>query len=77
MLIITYYNYMSASKHIKKCMIEKEIKAGNLAEKLGMMPQTFYNKLSRDSMSFSDAEKIADALGCDVVLIDRTTQKIY
>lgn len=68
---------MSASKHIKKCMVEKEIKAGTLAEKLGMIPQTFYNKLFRDSMSFSDAEKIADALDCDIVLIDRTTQKIY
>lgn len=68
---------MSASKHIKKCMIEKEIKPGILADKLGMIPQTFYNKLSRDSMSFSDAEKIANALDCDIVLIDRTTQKIY
>lgn len=68
---------MGASKHIKTAMIDKGIKAGTLAEKLGELPQTFYNKLSRDALRWGEAEKIANALNCDIVLRDRETGKTY
>jgi len=68
---------MSASKQIKKVMIEKNIKPGAVAENLGMDPQVFYNKLFRDTMKYNDVEKIADALGCDIVFKDRQTNDIY
>ena len=68
---------MGATVHIKAAMLNKGIKSGELAEKLGKIPQTFYNMLTRDTMKFADVEQIADILGCDVVLVDRETKKIY
>jgi len=68
---------MGAAKHIKIAMTDKEIKPRQLADRLGMIPQTLYNKLSRDSMTYTDAEAIADMLDCDIVLIDRKTGKRY
>ena len=53
---------MSASKQIKQAMLEKNIKISDLAEKINMKPQPLSNKLYRDTMSYSDVEKIADAL---------------
>lgn len=71
---------MGASKHIKIAMTDKNIKPGALAAALGYdedKRQVFYNKISRDTMKFEDVEKIADVLGCDVVLVDRITKKLY
>lgn len=68
---------MGASKHIKLCMTDKDIKSGSLAEKLGSDPQVFYNKLNRDTWKFSDVETIANILGCDLLLVDRETGKTY
>ena len=64
---------MGASKKIKQVMIEKNIKVGELAERIGMKPQPLSNKLFRDTMSYTDVEKMADALGCDVKIVDRET----
>ncbi|KSV59078.1 helix-turn-helix domain-containing protein [Acetivibrio ethanolgignens] len=68
---------MGASKKIKQVMIEKNIKVGELAEKIGMKPQPLSTKLYRDTMSYTDVEKIADALGCDVKIVDRSTGKEF
>ena len=68
---------MSASKQIKQAMLEKNIKVSDLAEKIGMKPQPLSTKLYRDTMSYSDVEKIADALGCDVRIVDRATGKTF
>ena len=67
---------MSATTTIKKCLIEKGLKTGALADLLGENKTTFYNKISRDTMKYNDVEKIADVLGCDVVFRDRNTGKI-
>ena len=68
---------MGASKQIKQVMIEKNIKVGELAERIGMKPQPLSTKLYRDTMSYADVEKIADALGCDIKIIDRETGKEF
>ena len=68
---------MSASKQIKQAMLEKNIKISDLAEMINMKPQPLSNKLYRDTMSYSDVEKIADALGCDVRIVDRETGKTF
>lgn len=68
---------MGASKHIKMAMTDKNIKPGAVAVALGYDNQVFYNKISRDTMKYDDVEKIADVLGCDVVLVDRITKKTY
>lgn len=70
---------MGASKRIKQIMIEKDINVKSLSEKLEIVssPQALSNKLYKDNFSFSDVEKIAAALGCDVKLIDRETGKEF
>lgn len=68
---------MGASKQIKQVMIEKNIKVSELAAKIGMKSQPLSNKLFRDTMSFSDVATIADALGCDVKIVDRETGKEF
>ena len=68
---------MGASKKIKQVMIEKNIKVGELAERIGMKPQPLSNKLFRDTMSYTDVEKMADVLGCDVKIVDRETGKEF
>ena len=68
---------MGSSKKLKQVMIEKNIKVGELAERIGMKPQPLSNKLFRDTMSYTDVEKMADALGCDVKIVDRETGKEF
>lgn len=70
---------MSASKRIKQVMIEKDINVKNLSEKLDFVssPQALSNKLYKDNFSFSDVEKIAAALGCDVKIVDRESGKEF
>lgn len=68
---------MGASLHIKAAMLYKGIKQSEFAESLGRNPQVFYNMLTRDSMRFSEAETIADALGCNIVFRDRETGQLY
>lgn len=68
---------MGAAKNIKAAMLYKDIKQKEFAASLGRDPQTFYNMLSRDVFRWSEAEKIADALGCDIVFRDRVTGQLY
>lgn len=70
---------MGASKRIKQIMIEHDKNVKNVAECLDFLssPQALSNKLYKDNFSFSDVEKIADVLGCDVKIIDRKTGKEF
>lgn len=69
---------MGASKKIKMVLLDKGIKQKELAQMLGYKGiNSIYNMLGRDNMTFSVVEHWADLLGCDVVLRDRVTGKIY
>jgi len=70
---------MGASKHIKMALIDKNKTIKELNEmRGGEQPlQSLYNQINRDSWRFADVEKLADLLGCDVVLVDRQTGKLY
>lgn len=68
---------MSVKKQIKKALVSRQMTQQELAEKLGKPYGTVRNALSRDNMRASTLEEYADALGCDVVLIDRETGEIY
>ncbi len=65
------------AKPLKKAMIDKEIKQKEIADILGISKQTLYNSLSNDNLTFRRAAAIANILGCDIVLMDRKTGKIY
>lgn len=69
---------MGVSKKIKMALIDKDIQQKELAERLGYKGKnTIYNMLKRDNMTYATVEQWADAIGCDVVLQDRLTKKIY
>lgn len=68
---------MSASKTIKKIMLDRNISVKELAEKLGCTPQVLSNKLYRDTFSYSDYIKIVDILGCEVKTIIKETNVEY
>jgi hypothetical protein len=68
---------MGVKKKIKIVMIDKNIKTAQMAAGLGINYQSFVNKVNRDTMSYKDAEEIANLLNCDIVFRDRATGKIY
>ena len=68
---------MGFSKNIKMAMIDKNLKIADLAEKLETDSKVLSVKLSRDNLTGKSIEEIADALNCDVRLVDRRTSKIY
>lgn len=68
---------MSASKVIKKIMLDKNISVKQLAEKLGMKSQVLSNKLYRDTFTYNDYVKIANILECDVKTISRDNKIEY
>ncbi len=68
---------MSASKTIKKIMLDKNISVKELAEKLNMKPQVLSNKLYRDTFTYNDYVKIANILNCDVKTISRDSNIEY
>lgn len=68
---------MGATKHIKRILFEKDLKTADLANQIGKPLQTLYNQMTRDTWKYSEVEKIADQLGCDIVFLDRDTKKMY
>ena len=68
---------MGATKHIKRILFEKDLKTADLAVKINKPLQSVYNQLNRDTWKFSEVEKIADSLNCDIVFIDRETKQTY
>ena len=68
---------MGFAKNIKMAMIDKGIKVSDLAEKLETDSKVLSVKLSRDNLTGKSVEEIADALNCDVRIVDRQTGKIY
>lgn len=68
---------MGARKKLKMAMLDKGVKQAELAEKTGKKLQTIRNTFSNDSMTYATVEQFADILGCDVVLRDRKTGKLY
>lgn len=68
---------MGASDKLKAVMKHKHIKQIELAEQTGRETQTLRSMLYRDNMTYATVEALADALGCDIVLVDRKTRKQY
>lgn len=56
------------SDKIKQIMKEKNIKAVELAEYLGMRPQNLNTKFKRDSWSVQDLISVLDFMGCNLTI---------
>lgn len=68
---------MGIAKRLKAVMVLKGLAVNKVATDLGKAPQTFYNMLQRDVMKYSEVEKIADKIGCDIILRDRETGREF
>ena len=64
------------SEKLNRIMKEKHITKSNLADHLGMLPQSLSNKFLRDSFSVSDLVTILDFLGCQLVIESKPDTKI-
>ena len=68
---------MGASKRLRMAMLDKDVSVVKLAEMTGKATQTVYNALAADNFKYDNLSTYANALGCDVVLLDRKTGKTY
>lgn len=68
---------MGIAKNIKIAMLDKGIKTSDLSALIGLDSNVLSVKLSRDNLNNSSMEQIANALECDICLVDRKTGKIY
>lgn len=57
---------MELTKEIKKLLVEKDMTATQLAEKIGMSQGNLSTKMKNESYSVQDLEKIAVALNVDI-----------
>lgn len=56
------------SEKIKQIMKLKKIKVQQLAEYMGVRPQSVTNKFARDSWSVQDLISILDFMGCKLII---------
>lgn len=68
---------MIVRKKLRQICLDKDMDLSDVAEKFGITAESFYVKMSRNTMKINDVEKMADALDCDIVFRDRKTGKIY
>lgn len=64
------------SDKIKQIMKEKGVKVNQLAEYMGVKPQSVTNKFSRDSWSAQDLISVLDFLGCQLTVEYKPDTKI-
>lgn len=64
------------SDKIKQIMKEKGVKVNQLAEYMGVKPQSVTNKFSRDSWSVQDLISVLDFLGCQLTVEYKLDTKI-
>lgn len=69
--------YMNGSKIIKQLMIERDFNINQLADALGIQPQSARNKLSRNSFTLSEFEKCVATLNAELEVRTKDTNKIY
>ena len=68
---------MNAQNMVKSVLKHKHITQQELADMVGKPYNTLRNILYGKNMTCETLEQLADALGCDVVLIDRKTRKQF
>lgn len=59
---------LTIAEKINVILNRKHITKKELADRLETSPQNLNKKLKRDNLSSSDIQKIADAIGCRVVI---------
>ena len=68
---------MDGAQVIKLLMMESKTDTNKLAELLGIKPQSVRNKLSRNSFTLSELEKVINVLDADMQVVSRITKNVY
>lgn len=68
---------MNGSQVIKQLMLESNTNINQLAELLGIQPQSVRNKLSRNSFSLSEFERVIMVLNGELQVVSKKTNNIY
>ena len=68
---------MNGSQVIKQLMLESDTNINQLAELLGIQPQSVRNKLSRNSFSLSEFERVIMVLNGELQVVSKKTNNIY
>ncbi len=68
---------MNGSQVIKQLMLESDTNINQLAELLGIQPQSVRNKLSRNSFTLAEFEKIINILDAELQVVSKKTKNIY
>jgi len=68
--------YEDFTKKIRKLMIDNDIAAKDIAEKLGESQANIIGKINRSTIRLMDAEKILDAIGYEIGLISKETREL-
>ena len=68
---------MNTTELLRHAARQKHITLAEFAERSGKTFNTLRNMLYKSNINTTSLEELADALGCDVVLIDRETGEIY
>lgn len=68
---------MNGSQVIKQLMIESNTDIKQLAELLEIKPQSVRNKLSRNSFSLAEFEKIINLLNGELQIVSVKTKNVY
>ena len=68
---------MNGSQVIKQLMLESDTNINQLAELLGIQPQSVRNKLSRNSFALAEFEKVINILDAELQVVSKKTKNIY
>lgn len=68
---------MGAARILNMILADKRVTKTELAKRLGKPRPTLYNTFVKDNMQWDTVAEYADGLGCDIVIQDRETGKIY
>ncbi|MFR1565530.1 MAG: helix-turn-helix domain-containing protein [Christensenellales bacterium] len=68
---------MAGAKTIKQLMIERNITVKDLADAIGIIPQSMSNKLYRDNFGADELVKIAKILDCKIVAETNDSKKQF
>ena len=68
---------MNGSQVIKQLMLESDTNINQLAELLGIQPQSVRNKLSRNSFTLAEFEEVINILDAELQVVSKKTKNIY
>jgi transcriptional regulator with XRE-family HTH domain len=62
----TYTDNEQLKKEIKKTIIDNGYTAKQIADKLGITPQTYQHLINKKQLSFADVNKIMQVMNCSL-----------